>query len=62
MFGDPDWMKWSLRGGEVGSEYKGPGQTRDDSPYQAQGYKWSQQGRLLNRETNESIKDPKQDC
>ena len=23
MFGDPEWMKWSLQGGEPGSEYKG---------------------------------------
>ena len=42
MFGDPDWMKWSLRGGEVGSEYKGSDRhVMIASIAKPQGYKWS---------------------
>ena len=60
MFGDPDWMKWSLRGGEVGSEYKGADRhVMIASVAKPQGYKWSFKAGLLNRETNEPItKDP----
>ena len=60
MFGDPDWMKWSLRGGEVGSEYKGSDRhVMIASIAKPQGYKWSHKAGLLNRETNEPItKDP----
>ena len=56
-------MKWSLRGGEVGSEYKGSDRhVMIASISKPQGYKWSHKAGLLNRETNEPItKDPKQD-
>ena len=51
MFGDPDWMKWSLRGGEVGSEYKGPDR-HVMIAHNAQVTNGFKAG-LLNRETNE---------
>ena len=60
MFGEPDWMKWSLQGGEVGSDYKGSDRhVMIASIAKPQGYKWSHKAGLLNRETNEPLtKDP----
>ena len=60
MFGEPDWMRWSLKGGLPGSEYKGADRhVMIASIAKPQGYKWSHKSGLLNRETNEPItKDP----
>jgi len=56
MFGDPEWMKWSLAGSDDRTAYKG----RDklilmSSIAKAQGMKYSSQQGLLDRETNEPI-------
>ena len=60
MFGDPEWMKWSLQGGEPGSEYKGADRhVMMASIAKPLGYKWSHKAGLLNRDTNEPVtKDP----
>jgi hypothetical protein len=60
MFGDPGWMRWSLQGGEPGSEYKGADRhVMMASIAKPLGYKWSHKAGLLDRETNEVItKDP----
>ena len=56
MFGDPEWMKWSLAGSDDRTAYKG----RDKmilmaSIAKAQGMKYSAQQGLLDRETNDPI-------
>ena len=60
MFGEPQWMKWSLRGGKEGSELKGSHRHIIlASIAKARGMKWSFQNGLVNRETNEVItRDP----
>lgn len=60
MFGEPQWMKWSMTGGREGSELKGSHRHIIlASIAKARGLKWSFQNGLVNRETNEVItKDP----
>jgi hypothetical protein len=60
MFGERDWMKWSMTGGRRGSELKGAHRhVILSSIAKAKGMKWSFQNGLMNRETNEIItKDP----
>ena len=60
MFGEPNWMKWSMQGGREGSELKGAHRhVILASIAKARGMKWSFQNGLVNRETNEVItKDP----
>jgi len=60
MFGEREWMKWSMQGGKEGSELKGPHRHMIlSSISKARGLKWSFQNGLMNRETNEVItKDP----
>ncbi len=60
MFGEPEWMKWSMTGGREGSELKGSHRHIIlASIAKARGMKWSFQNGLMNRETNEIItKDP----
>lgn len=60
MFGERDWMKWSMQGGKEGSELKGVHRHMIlSSIANARGMKWSFQNGLVNRETNEVIsKDP----
>jgi hypothetical protein len=60
MFGERDWMKWSMTGGREGSELKGAHRHIIlSSIANARGLKWSFQNGLVNRETNEVItKDP----
>lgn len=60
MFGEPQWMKWSLKGGQPGSEYKGADRhIMIASIAKPLGFKWSHKAGLLNRDTNELItKDP----
>lgn len=56
MFGDPQWMKWSLRGASGDSPYSGAHrQILMSSIATAQGMKWSANTGLLDRETNELI-------
>ena len=60
MFGEPEWMKFSLQGGAEGSDYKGAHRhILLASIAKAKGLKWSFQNGLSNRETGELIsKDP----
>lgn len=60
MFGERDWLKWSMTGGREGSELKGSHRHMIlSSIAKARGMKWSFQNGLMNRETNEIItKDP----
>jgi hypothetical protein len=60
MFGEPNWMKWSMQGGREGSELKGAHRhVILASIAKARGMKWSFQNGLVNRDTNEVItKDP----
>jgi hypothetical protein len=60
MFGERDWMKWSMTGGREGSQLKGAHRHIIlSSIANARGLKWSFQNGLVNRETNEIItKDP----
>jgi hypothetical protein len=60
MFGERDWMKWSMTGGREGSNYSGAHRHMlMSSIAKARGMKWSFQNGLMNRETNEVItKDP----
>jgi hypothetical protein len=60
MFGEREWMKWSMTGGREGSELKGSHRHIIlASIAKARGMKWSFQNGLMNRETNEIItKDP----
>jgi hypothetical protein len=57
MFGDPQWMTWSLQGSSnEKSPYKGVHkQILMASIAKANGYKWSANVGLLDRETNELI-------
>jgi hypothetical protein len=60
MFGERDWMKWSMTGGREGSSLKGVHRhVIMASIAKTKGMKWSFQNGLLNRETNDVIsKDP----
>jgi hypothetical protein len=60
MFGEREWMKWSMTGGKEGSELKGSHRhVILASIAKTRGMKWSFQNGLVNRETNEVItKDP----
>lgn len=60
MFGERDWMKFSMTGGNVDGPYKGAHRHMLlSSIAKARGMKWSFQNGLVNRETNEVItKDP----
>lgn len=62
MFGEPSWQKFSMMGGEPGSDFKGKHRMLlMASIAKAQGMKWSYKHGLLNRETNEVIaSDPKE--
>jgi len=60
MFGEREWMKWSMTGGREGSQLKGAHRhVILASIAKTKGMKWSFQNGLMNRETNEVItKDP----
>ena len=60
MFGEREWMKWSMTGGREGSELKGAHRhVILASIAKTKGMKWSFQNGLMNRDTNEVItKDP----
>lgn len=60
MFGDPKWQKFSLQGGQPGSEYKGMDRhILLASISKALGYKWSHLYGLINRTSNQPVtKDP----
>jgi hypothetical protein len=60
MFGEREWLKWSMTGGKEGSELKGSHRHIIlASIAKAKGMKWSFQNGLINRENNEVItKDP----
>ena len=60
MFGERDWMKWSMTGGREGSQLKGAHRHMIlSSIAKARGMKWSFQNGLMNRETNEVVtRDP----
>jgi len=62
MFGDPEWMKFSLQGSAEGSNYKGAHRhILLSSIAKTKGMKWSANNGLLDRETNEVVtKDPNQ--
>lgn len=56
MFGDPEWMKWSLRGSDDRSQFKGlHRQLLLASIAKAKGMKWSANKGLLKREDNSLI-------
>lgn len=60
MFGEPEWMKWSMQGGKANSELKGSHRHIIlASIAKHRGMKWSWQKGLVNRDTNEVIsRDP----
>ena len=60
MFGDPEFMKFALRGSGDGTPYKGKHRMiLIASIAKAQGMKWSPANGLVNRDTNEVIaRDP----
>ena len=60
MFGEREWMKWSMTGGREGSELKGAHRhVILASIAKTKSMKWSFQNGLMNRDTNEVItKDP----
>lgn len=60
MFGEREWMKFSMTGGREGSELKGAHRHIIlSSIAKTKGMKWSFQNGLMNRETNEVItKEP----
>lgn len=62
MFGEPNWLKWSMTGGKEGSNLKGRHRHIIlASIAKAKGMKWSFQNGLMNRETNETLtKDPRE--
>jgi len=62
MFGEPNWLKWSMTGGKEGSQLKGKHRHIIlASIAKAKGMKWSFQNGLMNRETNETLtKDPRE--
>ena len=56
MFGDPEWMKFALKGSGDGTPYKGADRMiMLASISKAQGYKWSPTNGLVDRETNQSV-------
>lgn len=57
MFGDPEWMRWGLRGSSnEQSPYKGVHrQILMASLAKANGYKWSANAGLLDRDTNQLV-------
>ena len=56
MFGDPSWMKWSLRGSTGDSPFSGAHrQVLMSSIASSQGMKWSPNTGLMDRETGELI-------
>ncbi|SVA86126.1 uncharacterized protein METZ01_LOCUS138980 [marine metagenome] len=56
MFGDPNWMSWSLKGSAPGSNYTGADRhVFIASISKARGYKWSHKAGLLKRTTNEPV-------
>lgn len=60
MFGEPNWMKWSMQGGREGSELKGAHRhVIMASIAKTKGMRWSFQNGLVNRENSEVItRDP----
>lgn len=62
MFGDPEWMKWSMAGSNEGTAYTGADrQILMSSIATAQGMKWSAQNGLIDRESNQVIsKNPQE--
>lgn len=62
MFGDPEWMKWSMAGSNEGTAYSGADrQILMSSIATAQGMKWSAQNGLIDRESNQVIsKNPQE--
>jgi hypothetical protein len=62
MFGDPEWMKWSMAGSNEGTAYSGADrQILMSSIATAQGMKWSSQNGLIDRESNQVIsKNPQE--
>lgn len=60
MFGDPDWMRWSLQGGKENSEYKGMHRhVLLASIAKFKNMKWSYKNGLVDRESGNTItKDP----
>ena len=58
MFGNPEWLKWSMRGEPGGSQYKGKHRhILLASIAKAQGMKWSYLRGLLDRATDDVISD-----
>jgi len=56
MFGDPEWMKFALKGSGDGTPYKGADRMiMLASISKAQGYKWSPTNGLVDRETNQPV-------
>jgi len=62
MFGDQEWMKWSMAGSNEGTAYSGADrQILMSSIATAQGMKWSSQNGLIDRESNQVIsKNPQE--
>lgn len=62
MFGDPEWMRFSLIGGKEGSQFKGSHRHIIlSSIAKTKNMKWSANNGLIDRETNEVVtKDPNQ--
>jgi hypothetical protein len=60
MFGEPEWMKWSLQGGKEGSEYRGVHRHQLlSSIARARGMKWSANSGLMSGDGKDLIsKDP----
>jgi hypothetical protein len=58
MFGNPEWLKWSMRGEPGGSQYKGKHRhLLLASIAKAQGMKWSYLRGLIDRATDDVISD-----
>jgi len=58
MFGNPEWLKWSMRGEPGGSQYKGKHRhILLASIAKAQGMKWSYLRGLIDRATDDIITD-----
>jgi len=63
MFGDPEWMKWSMAGSNEGTAYSGADrQILMSSIATAQGMKWSSQNGLIDRESNQVISKSARNC
>ncbi len=60
MFGDPEWMRWSLQGGKENSEYRGMHRhVLLASIAKFKNMKWSYKNGLVDRESGQTItKDP----